>query len=75
MTHTPDETSATRWRVVGTDTENDTGVAPACEADTHPADRDSWVFDCCPSPQIECWTPHAARQIAGALNAAESEYI
>ncbi len=65
----------TRWRVIGTDTENETGIAPVCEAAKHSDDFDSWVFDCCPRPQIECWTPHAARQIADALTAAEAEYI
>ncbi len=58
-----------RWRVVITDSENETGVAPVCDQ-PHMA---AWVCDCCPGPHIECGTPRAARRIAQALTAADAE--
>lgn len=66
------------WRVIGTDSESESGVAPVCtntigEGGPHDDYNDTWVYDCCPGPHIECWTPHAAKEVAAALNAAEAE--
>lgn len=73
------------WRVVFTDTEGPTGVAPVCDqpevhADWHaasaaseigPAGPDNGdVYDCCPQPHIECWAPSAALTAVGVLNEA-----
>jgi nanoRNase/pAp phosphatase (c-di-AMP/oligoRNAs hydrolase) len=63
----------TAWRVVITDTESLTGVAPVCERATigaghHPA----WVYDCCPFPQIETWSEATATQVAEIFTAAEA---
>jgi len=69
----------TVWRLIITDTENLSGVAPACpQPDVHamvsPAGApgvtfESWVFDeCCIGPHLECWTEDAAREACSTLN-------
>lgn len=68
------------WRVILTDSESLTGVAPVCpQPDVHammhgqPPD-DPWVYDeCCVGPHIECWSERWAQEIAAALTAAEAE--
>lgn len=62
-----------KWRVIGTDSESETGVAPICENIAHPPDHDSWVFDCCPHPHLELGTPSQARRIARELTDAEAD--
>lgn len=67
------------WRVIITDSESMTGVAPVCETDHshHSEDGTSpmeeWVFDCCPHPHLECWSEGKARLIAHELSEAEAE--
>lgn len=65
------------WRVIITDTESLTGVAPVCETDHTPHSEDGdalkdWVFDCCPHPQIECWDERVARDVAFVLSKTEA---
>jgi hypothetical protein len=74
-----------KWRVVETDTESPSGVAPVCDKPTEHAEWTTQssltntrpdspdTYDCCPGPFIECWSPHTAKQIAAALNAAYAE--
>lgn len=65
-----------QWRVIGTDTESETGVAPFCDKpDVHEGGdvSDTWVYDCCPGPHIECWSPVVAETIASRLTDAEAE--
>lgn len=71
-----------KWRVIGTDTESDSGVAPVCDKPQEHAAWDAksfldpqWygvdkleVYDCCPGPHLECWTPAAAKAVAAVLN-------
>lgn len=63
-----------KWRVITTDTEGPTGVAPVCEHQDHAhhlevaqVDGDGTgpdVFDCCPWPQLELWDEDAAAKTA-----------
>jgi hypothetical protein len=72
-----------QWRVIITDTESLTGVAPVCEYqssyDHHgipgdtPALDDLGVYDCCPQPHIECWSERDARRIAADLTESSAE--
>lgn len=73
------------WRVVGTDTERNTGVAQVCDKpgqhnvfeDAQSGDEFSTtgpiVYDCCPRPHIECWAEEVAVQVAQLLTEAEAE--
>ena len=54
------------WRVVITDTESESGVAPTCSGHESMS-----VEDCCPHPHLECWTPLQAKIIRDLLNAFE----
>jgi hypothetical protein len=69
------------WRVIITDGEDETGVAPVCINTTaanngpHADHREPWVYSCCPRPHIECGTRSAARTIRDALTAADAEVI
>lgn len=62
------------WRVVETDTESLSGVAPVCDmADPkeHILDhgRDAYgVYDCCPQPHLECGSATVAVDVAAFLN-------
>lgn len=63
-----------KWRIVVTDSESDTGVAPVCTGEPHGGhEHDLAVLDCCPEPHIECWTFSAATRVAAALNDADAE--
>ena len=67
------------WRVIGTDTESGTGVAPVCERQSEiqgPHGRDDsndvWadergVYDCCPHPHLETYSEDGAKQLAALL--------
>lgn len=57
------------WRIVITDTEGPTGIAPACTSPDHPADEMDDILDCC-GPDIETWHPHVASYLVALLNAA-----
>jgi hypothetical protein len=66
----------TVWRVVLTDSESLSGVAPVCPGGGHRSDDDPFyhaVYDCCPGPHIECFSPAAAEHIAGHLSHADAE--
>jgi hypothetical protein len=71
-----------KWRVIGTDSESLTGVAPVCPrqhdyevhgvpdcaaVDTH------GVYDCCPHPHIETWSESSADALRNLLNAIGAE--
>jgi hypothetical protein len=65
------------WRVIITDSESLTGVAPVCPQ-PHPLgdgvrDFENWVYDCCPGPHIECGNQHVAEAVANMLTAADAE--
>jgi hypothetical protein len=65
------------WRVIFTDTEGPTGVAPVCEQqDKGPHGRvallgdyfdNSGVYDCCPHPHIETYSEPGAQRLAALL--------
>jgi hypothetical protein len=59
-----------RWRVILTDSESMSGVAPVCDdaSSLHPSDTEAWVCDCCPKPHMECWNERQAKLVALALN-------
>lgn len=62
------------WRVVMTDSESLSGVAPVCET-VHEVNDDgeplsAWVYDCCPWPQLELWSEVDARRVVEILNEA-----
>lgn len=70
-----------KWRVIITDSESLTGVAPVCDSPEHAkyARRSGmdegntgpdWVFDCCPHPQIELWGEANAILVAEIFNQA-----
>ena len=69
------------WRVIITDSESFTGVAPVCE---HQGDRTKHtpnefgddpdpgsVFDCCPHPHLETWSEAEAKIIANVLTGSD----
>ncbi len=73
------------WRVIITDSESLSGVAPVCPSQNdytkhstgdgfmkEPADV-AGIYDCCPGPHIECWSEQRAEAIAKALTEAEAE--
>ena len=76
------------WRIIMTDTESDSGVAPVCPQQQTKGglhDRREWdkdfptefdemsVYDCCPQPHIECWSVPSARSVMAVLNDVEAE--
>lgn len=60
------------WRVIITDTESLTGVAPVCGSSEHDREGEgllaAWVLDCCPHPHIETWSEEYAASIVEMLN-------
>lgn len=80
MTERPGEDDGPFWRVILTDTELPTGVAPICpKPDVHAAMREGAkpdgldVFaECCIGPHLECWTQAMAVYIRIELDA---EYV
>ncbi len=63
------------WRVVITDTESLSGVAPVCtQTDSHYTEGVEGidhlgVYDCCPGPHLECWGEGTAAEVVAFLNA------
>lgn len=66
------------WRVIITDSESATGVAPVCEHQDDPRHHSSGdgfgvtadphgVYDCCPHPHVELWSEGVARGVAEAF--------
>lgn len=62
------------WRVIFTDSESMTGVAPVCETDHsvhaepgYPDALAEWVFDCCPYPHLELYSEGDALRVAREL--------
>jgi hypothetical protein len=66
------------WRVIITDSESATGVAPVCEQQddvTKHSSGDGFgvtvdphgVYDCCPQPHIETWWEDGAKRLAELL--------
>jgi hypothetical protein len=68
-----------RWRVVITDSESPTGIAPVCAApgDAHtiadypggPIRDEDGVYDCCPEPHIDTYCEPIAVYLVALLNA------
>lgn len=65
----------TTWRVILTDSESLTGVAPICEHQDDPRHHSSGdgfgkvadsrgVYDCCPGPHLELWSEDRAAAMA-----------
>lgn len=76
------------WRVIDTDSESPSGVAPICPQQNTKGgmhDRRQWdkdfptefddqgVYDCCPGPHLECWSVPYAAQVAALLTEAGAE--
>lgn len=74
------------WRVIITDSESMTGVAPVCEEPGHPGRASiaglegaattggsPWVFDCYPYPQIELCSERGAAHMAALLSEYDAE--
>jgi hypothetical protein len=73
----PDGNIGTQWRIIGTDSETDSGVAPICpKPDVHAmmhggTPDDGAVYDeCCSQagPHLECWSETAALEVQAMLN-------
>jgi hypothetical protein len=72
-----------KWRVIITDSESFTGVAPVCprqdglehrRTDTADVFQDyNGVYDCCPHPHIETWSESSADALRNLLNAIGAE--
>lgn len=73
-----------QWRLILTDTETLSGVAPVCPQQTaQPGPHDRvclippldvhGVYDCCPGPHLECWSEIRAKQVLHTLNYFEVE--
>lgn len=63
-----------RWRVIVTDTESPTGVAPECPDVANHQDGDrAGVYDCCPGPHLELWNSPRAVEVAVLLTVVEAD--
>lgn len=73
-----------KWRVIVTDTECLTGVAPICERQDDPeglhhiyepgvyeAQDTHGVYDCCPHPHLETYDERLAPSVAAKLTEAD----
>lgn len=70
-----------RWRLIATDSESLTGLAPVCTGDRSdalhqipdypggPIRDEEGVYDCCPWPQIETYSTVVAAYLVELLNA------
>ncbi len=69
----------TAWRVIFTDSESETGVAPICDQpEVHGAQHGDgpnspWVYDCCPHPHVECWSEQVALDLAQRLTEVDAK--
>lgn len=62
------------WRVVLTDSERLTGVAPVCpKTGGETSGNHVVVHDCCPGPHIECWSEHVAAEVVRLLTTVDAE--
>ncbi|AAR29695.1 hypothetical protein VWBp05 [Streptomyces phage VWB] len=63
-------TPTPEWRVCFSEdgTEEPTGIAPVCLDEGHDPD-DGSVYDCCPSPVVECDSDPLAAYLVELLNA------
>lgn len=76
------------WRVILTDSETLSGVAPVCPQQTEPEgphdiDRNEddetarydvmGVYDCCPGPHLECWSRSNAEDVRVRLDRVDAE--
>lgn len=80
-------TSRPGWRVVITDSESPTGLAPVCSGERSdalhmiedypggPKRDEEGVYDCCPWPQIDTYSTVWAEYLAGLLNADASDEL
>lgn len=66
-----------KWRIIETDTELPTGIAPVCPLpEVHGAMHGGAAWDgelydeCCATvgPQLECWSMSAAREVLNVFN-------
>lgn len=81
----PGEAAPVKWRLIITDSETESGVAPVCpKPEVHAkmrrrdldeiASGDAFVYDeCCIGPHLECWGPRKARAVRDVLNSLEVE--
>lgn len=80
----PGEEAPVKWRVIITDSETESGVAPVCpKPDVHAmmhggAPTDPFTYEeCCEGsdgkPHLECWGPRKARAVRDILNSLEVE--
>lgn len=80
----PNTDDPAKWRLIITDSESLSGVAPVCPSqndvtlhssgDGYMTEVDELgVYDCCPGPHIECWNEPAAKMVVQALNGAYAE--
>lgn len=65
-----------KWRVILTDSESESGIAPICEQPdehklNHCSPKQPWVFDCCRGPHLECGTETWAKALVALFNLAE----
>lgn len=59
--------AAASWRTIITDSESETGIAPACTSPDHPKDEGHWVRECCPGGDIELYQTQMAAFVVAAL--------
>jgi hypothetical protein len=71
-----------KWRLIGTDSESLSGVAPVCPTQNDATQHTGYdgteadpsgVYDCCPQPHIECWTEGNAVLVLAKLNHAAAQ--
>lgn len=56
-----------KWRVIITDSESLTGVAPVCDNQNGDGHGVNWVRDCCPYPHLETYSEIKAPALAAVL--------
>lgn len=59
-----------QWRLIITDSETLSGVAPVCSREFR-GGKDFSVDDCCPQPHLECWSEDNAKAVLELLNGYE----
>lgn len=65
------------WRVILTDSESLTGVAPDCPDMLDPLKHAGAydVQDCCPQPHIECWSEYNALEVVHLLTDIDAKWL